>query len=884
MKKQLRRCFNRFAYAGCLPSDTESERLRKAILVSIPTGISLLAVFWVSGYLFLGRPISAAIPGSYAVLTILSVLVFFKTKHYGFFRFSQFFLILWLPFLLQWSLGGFNNGSVVMIWAILSPLGALMFHGVRQAVRWFLAYLALTVVSGVFDTHLAAAIAPLPGAFITVFYVMNMGCGSLLIYMVVNYFVVENKRIISALSEEKARTERALLEAEAQRAAAEQAKAVIEEQSRKLIEMDRIKSRFFANISHEFRTPLTLIIGPLEDCLAGAARPPKSQLSVMLRNCRRLLRLINQLLDISKLEAGEMKLNLQRGNLSEFLKRIARSFAPFAERKGVHLQVSAEHEEVECNFDAEKLDKIICNLLSNALKFTPEGGKVLLALSAAADGHEEEFVTITVKDTGQGIPKEAISYIFDRFHQVDGSSTREHEGTGIGLSLVKDLVSLHGGRIHVKSELGFGTEFKVNLPRCMVHPEVTDLSLPVTHGAMVEIAGLEQGYVPEHGDVSLTEPASADTPAGRETVLIIDDNPDILAYLKDCLTPDYNVMQAADGLGGLRLIREALPDLIICDIMMPRMDGYELCRTVKTDKLLKRIPLILLTAKAAEEMKVEGLEAGADDYVAKPFNSKELAARVKNLLMIHKQQKELEILNEQLEAKVKEQLEAIFKSKRLTRYFPNKMLERILSSEEEVILSSERRNITLFFSDLSGFTELTDRMEPEQITILLNEYMAEMVELIVQHGATLDKFMGDGLMAIFGAPDEMDKQEQAQRAVSMAVLMKRKLNELGRIWSDNGIEHDINLRMGIHQDYVTVGNFGSEQLMEYTAIGKGVNLASRLEANCSPGKIKVSYPVYMLTKETFTYDDLEEETYKGFTRPIRVSELDPEKAKLGAIK
>jgi len=202
--------YHRFAYGGCLPSDTESERLSKAILVTIPAAISFLSILWVSGYLLLGRPLSAAIPGGYAVFSLLSIFTFFKTRHFGFFRFSQLFLILWLPFLLQWSLGGFNNGSVVMLWAILSPIGALMFHGVREAIPWFLAYLILIVVSGIFDSQLALAVPPLPDVVTTVFYVMNIGAATSLMYVVVNYFIVNNQRIIAAVSLQKAKAEQAL--------------------------------------------------------------------------------------------------------------------------------------------------------------------------------------------------------------------------------------------------------------------------------------------------------------------------------------------------------------------------------------------------------------------------------------------------------------------------------------------------------------------------------------------------------------------------------------------------------------------------------------------------------------------------------------------------
>ncbi len=873
--------FRRFPYAGCLDSDTESERLSKAILVTTSMAISFLAIFWTSGYFLLGRPLSAAIPGGYIVFSLLSLFVFFKTKHYGLYRSSQLLFILMLPFLLQWTLGGFSSGSAVMIWAIFSPLGALMFHGVRQAVPWLLAYLALTVLLGVFDSQLATAVPPLPSAMTTVFFVMNLGFATSLMYVVINYFVVNNQRIIAAVSQEKAKTEKALAETE-------QAMATIEEQANKLIEMDQIKSQFFANISHEFRTPLTLIIGPLEDCLAGLAKPAQSQLEAMLRNCRRLLRLINQLLDISKLEAGGMKLLTKKGNLTQFLKGIVSSFAPSAERNGISLQIDADVDEVEIDFDEEKLEKVFSNLLSNSLKFTARGGKVLVSCThdnRRGDGQDDKSVQVTVKDTGHGISKEELSFIFDRFRQADGSTTRAHEGTGIGLALVKDLVTLHGGRIDVSSEPGFGAEFTVTLPaklqpqaeteRATVEEEDLTEYGSLTAGIKGEIAGLEQHLMSQGSGVSYGQALAAELQVDKNTVLVIDDSPDIRSYLADCLAPHYNVLQARDGVEGLRMAQESIPDLVICDIMMPKMDGYEVCQSLKSDSRLNHIPLIFLTAKASSDMKVEGLKVGADDYIAKPFNARELLARTGNLIMLRQQQGELKNLNEHLEEKVKEQLETILKNKRLTRFFPKKLIDQIISSDEELVVSGERRKITVFFSDLHNFTDLADTKEPEEVCRILNEYLTAMTALIESEGGTLVQVIGDGIMVFFGAPDYMDDREQATSAVKTAVLMQQKMCILNNKWLSEGLNREVKIRMGIHQDYLTVGNFGSDEFMEYTAVGKGINLASRLESSCTPGYIKVSHPVHLLTCDEFPYGPLNEESFKGFAREVKVCELDP---------
>jgi class 3 adenylate cyclase len=224
----------------------------------------------------------------------------------------------------------------------------------------------------------------------------------------------------------------------------------------------------------------------------------------------------------------------------------------------------------------------------------------------------------------------------------------------------------------------------------------------------------------------------------------------------------------------------------------------------------------------------------------------------------------------------KEQAKALaIASHRLARYFPKQLVNKVLSDREMISLNSKRQMVTVLFSDLSGFTSLTDQLEPERITDLLNQFMTHMVYIINRHDGTLDKFIGDGIMALFGAPDEMEPEFQARQAVKAAVLMHQKFKDLAQRWRDEGIDHDIKLRIGIHQDFVTVGNVGSNEYMSYTAIGRGVNLASRLERACTPGKVHVSYEVYSHTHEEYPFEDLQKKLFKGFKRPHRISELDP---------
>ena len=845
-KHMIKKWLHKFAYAGCLPEDNEQQRLQKAIMVIAPSLISFFCIFWSSGYLYFDKYISAAIPGGYSIFSMASVLVFFKTRHYGFFRFSQIFLILCLPFLLQASLGGFRAGSAVQMWAMMAPIGAMMFQSTRAAAYWFIVFVLFTIAGGLAEPYLASHITPLPDNVITTFFVLNFMCAFFLIYICVHYFVSENKRILS----------------------------IIREQTDKLMEMDQIKNRFFANLSHEFRTPLALTIGPLQDAIAGEFGDTderlQKQLKVMLRNSQRLLRLINQLLDISKIESGEMFLNLEKCDVHQISHDLCLAFTPFAEHKQIEFICDAGEQALVMSCDSEKLEQVINNLLSNAIKFTPNAGKVKFILRKITKAQENMVgaagIEIIVRDSGSGIAQDQIDKIFNRFYQVDGSSTRDYEGTGIGLSLIKELVELHSGQITVSSELGFGSEFRVLLPGKVTHDSLSTLSSTKEN---IEVAS--------HIATTIEPRTNQSFNSEQDCILIVDDNSDIRDYLSTCLSPEFRVIEAEDGAEGLKQAQEHLPSLIISDIMMPGMDGYQLCNAIKSDTRLSHIPIIFLTAKASEEMKLEGLQSGADDYLAKPFSSRELLARSRNLIKLRAQEKSVTLLNQQLELKLKEQLDELVKTRRLTSYFSNDLLKRILNENDAGELITERRNITIFFCDLCNFTDMTDRMESEQATVLLNDYLRESVALVEAKGATVIQIIGDAIMAFFGAPQDMPNDQQASSAVELGLAIQEKVKDLSVQWKMKGMEFSGRSRIGIHQDYVTVGNFGSHNLMEYTAVGRGVNLAARLEASCTPGYIKVSHPVYLLTCDQFNYEPLVEEQFKGFARQLKVSELDPKK-------
>jgi len=389
-----------------------------------------------------------------------------------------------------------------------------------------------------------------------------------------------------------------------------------------LATLDEAKSKFFTSISHEFRTPLTLIIGPLE-VLADKTDDEKirADYAMMLRQARRLSGLINQLLELSKLQMGMMELKAEHGNFSSFMRSIVSSFKFLADDLSVQLTLVEECKELQFPFDADKAEKIVTNLLSNALKFTPAGGKVTVILNKPLN---TGGIEIKVCDTGKGIESSKLKYIFDPFYQAD-DNIHGIEGSGIGLSLVKELVELHRGSIVCTSEPGKGTTFSIYLP-VNDQPDITD-----TETRHMAIAGDLPGHQ------SNTTPLS---PPGRSMILIAEDNADMRHFIVSNLPAGYTVIETCNGAECFEKAIELSPDLIISDVMMPVMDGLELTAKVKGDESTSHIPIILLTAKASPESKVEGLLSKADDYITKPFSIAELKVRIENILTSRQRLKE----------------------------------------------------------------------------------------------------------------------------------------------------------------------------------------------------------------------------------------------------
>lgn len=404
-----------------------------------------------------------------------------------------------------------------------------------------------------------------------------------------------------------------------------------QQEAKRIKELDTVKTQLYANITHEFRTPLTVILGMAQQVKAKPTEHLDSGMDMIVRNGNHLLNLVNEMLDLSKLEDGKMTLHLVNGDVINFLRYIVESFQSLAVSQQKQFHFLSGADELVVAYDAEKLRQIITNLLSNALKFTPAQGNVYISISQEA-ATEEGYTTMVlkVKDTGIGIPEDQVQHIFDRFYQLDNSHTRKAEGTGIGLALTKELVKLMNGTIAVKSPaVGAtkGTEFTITLPLQKASAEDLLATVPafVKETPSISVAVRKDPVIISN---ELTAPS---TPL----ILLVEDNVDVVAYTASCL-PQYKLAVGKDGKEGLEIATDIIPDLIITDVMMPFIDGFEMCRKLRLDERTSHIPIIMLTAKADMQSKLEGLEKGADVYLEKPFHKEELLLRIKKLLELRK--------------------------------------------------------------------------------------------------------------------------------------------------------------------------------------------------------------------------------------------------------
>ncbi|HMB89217.1 MAG TPA: ATP-binding protein, partial [Rhodothermales bacterium] len=543
----------------------------------------------------------------------------------------------------------------------------------------------------------------------------------------------------------------------AREAELEQAVAVrteqLAEKATELQHANELKSRFLANLSHEFRTPLTLTFGPLDDIAHrrfASLEEAIPHVERARRNGGRLLLLINQLLDLSRLDAGALLLHTHRHDLATHLLQIAALFDSFAETRSIHFATDIPDGVLYHVYDADKMEKVVVNLLSNAFKFTPAGGKVSVSAASETDGS----VRIVVADTGPGISEAHLGHLFDRFYQVDSASTRSHEGTGIGLALVKELVELHEGTIEVESTVGFGTRFTVRIPRL----EEEAAAPRQDRGSASALPETEYALAASLPMPALSPELPASVPEEATVVLVVDDNADMRAYIRAHLEEHFTIIEAENGRVGFERAVELVPDLVLSDVMMPEMDGLEACAALKADERTSHTPVVLLTAKAEVEHRIEGYESGADAYLPKPFNAEEVQVRVRTLIA-ERQRLRARFAGMTGEVAIEDEStllprEAAFLAK------VEEMIETHLSDAHFGVdhlaeaLSMSRRQL---FRKMGALTEETPaalmrRRRLEQATVLLREGTMSVKEVAFEVGFTSQASFGRLFREVYGVP------------------------------------------------------------------------------------------------------------------------------------
>jgi signal transduction histidine kinase len=521
-----------------------------------------------------------------------------------------------------------------------------------------------------------------------------------------------------------------------------------------LAEVDRAKTAFFSNVSHEFRTPLTLMLGQTEDALGSAGRRLEGEaLESVHRSELRLLKLVNTLLDFSRIESGSTRPSFEPTDLSQLTRDLASTFRSAMERAGLRLEVDCAAGLGPVLVDCEMWEKIVLNLLSNALKFTLEG-RVTVRLRGGPD-----IVVLEVSDTGVGIPAADLPRIFDRFHRVQGLRARSHEGSGIGLALVHELVRTHGGSVSVASEVGKGTTFTVSVPRRHDHlPGPGPQPRQAEPNAIVVRTYVEEATRWMADRAPSSSPAPHADPAAR-LVLVADDNADMREYATRILTPRWRVHAVSNGREALEAARRLSPDLIVSDVMMPGLDGFGLLRELRADERTRSIPFIMLSARAGESARVQGVEAGADDYLVKPFSARELAARVALHLQLSDLRLRAEAARDAAESasRAKDEFLAMLGHELRNPLSPMLTALQLLrmrdgkASREQEVLERQLAHLTRLVDDLLDVSRITGgKIDLRRRSVDLADVVARAVEiaspLIEQRRHRLDVQVRRGVM------------------------------------------------------------------------------------------------------------------------------------------
>ncbi|HBB35494.1 MAG TPA: guanylate cyclase, partial [Cyanobacteria bacterium UBA9273] len=596
----------------------------------------------------------------------------------------------------------------------------------------------------------------------------------------------------------------------------------------------------------ELRTPLNGIIGLAESLLDGAtgelSSPTQANLKLIVSSGRRLASLVNDILDFAKLRHKNVELQVKPVDLRSVTQLVLTLSQPLAKQKNLRLLNSIPEDLPSAAADENRLQQVLYNLVGNAIKFTPAGtvevSARLMVSDPEASTSNNQQIAITVADTGIGIPEEQFERIFQSFEQVEGSSAREYGGTGLGLAVTKKLVELHGGKISVKSKPGEGSQFTFTLPRSQGQVESLNKISIIPDSITAELASI----------MTVQKSASNGANTKHCKVLIVDDEPVNRQVLINNLSLyNYEIIEASNGQEALNALEnKPIPDLILLDVMMPHMTGYEVCQKIRDRFPAHELPIVMLTAKNQVQDIVEGFESGANDYLSKPIHKGEMLARIKTHLNLAK----------------------------LTlaygRFVPHHFLN-FLNRESilDVQLGDQvLKEMSVMFSDIRDFTSLSEAMTPKESFNFINSYLSRVGPVIRQHQGFIDKYIGDAIMALF--PDSAQDALQAALAMQKEVaLYNQNLQKQNRI--------PISIGIGLHTGNLMLGTIGESERMETTAIADAVNLASRLEGLTKLYGAGILISIHTLIRvediQNYSFRFLDRVRVKGKSKPIAVYEV-----------